>query len=413
MIFLLFFLLPFQFSLGSVGGSDLAIIRLLIPLFVCAWLANGLYTKKIYLPRPLTLFFFMAFLFWTTLSLVWAENPEWAVNKIIFWWNFFPLFFVLISIFQNTEMQKRALQGLVYGGLVIGLVGITQFIAQFFLSLNTLASFLLNTLYFFLGENFANAVVEYPSIFVNIGGITFLRAFAFFPDPHIFAYYTAMLIPLAGHQALQSKSTVLEKCIPLVLLIATIVSFSRAAYVALLVASGIFIALVVQKYKKRISVPAVLLVITVFLLVTFSPIATRFISSFSAQDGSVTERSRLWQEALVNIKISPLTGVGLGNYPLTVKPSAEPREPIYVHNLYLDMAVEIGIIGLALFLLFILSCLPHPSFSASTPLSYRFALSLSLIIFLTHSFFEYPLFSVHILPLLLIILALLYVEKIR
>jgi putative inorganic carbon (hco3(-)) transporter len=151
--------------------------------------------------------------------------------------------------------------------------------------------------------------------------------------------------------------------------------------------------------------------VTLTVAIVMSPIATRFTSSFSSQDGSVSERSRLWKEAVTNIEDHPLTGVGIGNYPLRVKPSASPREPIYVHNLYLDIAVELGLIGLGLFLFFVFSCLPKFSFPNETILSYRLALFLSLSIFLAHSFFEYPLFSVHILPLLLSILALLYEDK--
>lgn len=409
--FLIFFLLPFQFSLGSFGTSDVPILRLVTPLIVLIWAAHNLISKKWPLPKPLPLFAFTAFLGWMTLSFFWAENPSWAIRKIVFWLSFFPIFLVLISYFQIKEVRQKSLQGLVWGGAAIALVGIIQFSLQFFIPLSVLSEVIFASLPFFLGENFAGTVAQYPSIFVNIGGITFLRALAFFPDPHIFAYYVAMLIPLAGYLAFQKHAGLREKIIPAILLLATLLSFSRASYVALLTSGIILGAIGIWQLRKKISVPAVLALLGIGVFLAFSPIATRFVSSFSIEDGSVSERSRLNHEALTYIKDAPFTGVGLGNYPLLVKPSAEPREPIYVHNLYLDIAVEIGLVGLFFFLLFIFSCLPKPIFSPGILLSYQTALLLSLIIFLTHSLFEYPLFSLHVLPLFLIIIALLYVEK--
>lgn len=410
--FLIFFLIPFQFSLGSLGASDVPILRLLVPLLVFIWLAQSLLTKKWLLPKPLTLFALTGFLGWMILSGFWAENPEWAFRKMLFWISFFPLFLVLSALFQNPKMREHSLRGLVWGGAAIALVGIIQFSLQFFIPLSVLSEKLFPILRFFLGANFGSAVEAYPSIFVNIAGTTFLRAFAFFPDPHIFAYYTAMILPLASYTALKRDSQWSAKAIPVLLLLATLLSFSRASYVALLVAGAVFGSMCLWHLRQKISVPALLVVTGAVVLLTMSPIAARFSSSFLAEDGSVSERSRLWQEAMVNIGHAPLLGVGLGNYPLLVKPTALPREPIYVHSLYLDMTVEIGIIGLWLFLLFIFSCLP-PLTKASPReiLSYSNALYLSLIIFLTHSLFEYPLFSLHILTLFLTLLALLYVEK--
>jgi O-antigen ligase len=409
--FLFFLILPFHISLGTVGSSDILSIRLLIPLLIFLWASFVFIKRKIFLPTPLTLFTLSTFLVWMLLSLTWAENGSWAIRKIVFWLSFFPFFLVLISLFQDKEVRTQAIRGLLWGGALISLVGIFQFLAQFFIPVPVLAQIIFQHLSLFLGINFGAAVTQYPSIFVNIGGHTVLRAFGFFPDPHIFAYYTGMLLPLASYWALQKRSTVLEKTFPFCLVIATLLSFSRASYVALI---GTFLlagCLYFFHYKKKFSVPLLFTTIGVIVLLFLSPIATRFQSSFSSSDGSVTERTRLWQEAIENMKDHPFTGVGLGNYPLQVKPSAEPREPIYVHNLYLDMIVEIGIVGLSLFLLFLFSCLPKFCFRGEKFLSYQLALFFSLSIFLLHSFFEYPLFSVHILTLLLTLLAFLYVEK--
>jgi len=49
----------------------------------------------------------------------------------------------------------------------------------------------------------------------------------------------------------------------------------------------------------------------------------------------------------------PVFGVGLGNYSREVSPLAVYRNPITSHNLYLDLAAETGIFGLAAWLILI------------------------------------------------------------
>lgn len=410
-VFWFFLLLPFQFSLASVAGSDIPLIRLVIMVFFLGWLLTSLSRRKIHLTPPFILFALSAFLLWALLSLLWANNPTWSLRKVIFWCNFFPIFIVFYDLFQNELVRKKALQGLVWGGGIAATVGVIQFLSQFFVPLPELMSLSLAQLQFFLGPNFGSVVASYPSLLVNIGGVTLLRAFAFFPDPHIFAYYCGMMLPLAWYLAFQKEGRHIEKFFFGAFLVGTILSFSRASYVALLCATFAGIIVFSRYSFKKLSVGAILIFLSIIGLLFVSPVKDRLESSFSSQDGSVTERTRLWQEAATNISQRPLAGVGLGNYPLLVKPSAEPREPIYVHNLYLDIAVELGLGGLLLFLLFVGSSIPKGIKSNNPTFSYRWALVLSLLIFLTHSFFEYPLFSVHILTIFLALLALLAVEK--
>ena len=144
----------------------------------------------------------------------------------------------------------------------------------------------------------------------------------------------------------------------------------------------------------------------VIAIISVSPIGTRLFSSFSQTDGSNVERVRLWQEAAGLISLRPILGVGLGNYPLIVKPSAEYREPIYAHNLFLDITLETGLTGLFFFVGFLLLGIGsswkrwrHTSDIVSL------AIFSSLIVFSFHSFFETPIFSVHILPLFLLLMA--------
>lgn len=127
-------------------------------------------------------------------------------------------------------------------------------------------------------------------------------------------------------------------------------------------------------------------------------------SSFDTQEGSNKARISNWQQALEVIKNHPL-GVGIGMYSLEIDPSAEYREPIYAHNLYLDIAAEFGIPAVIIFVMLLFFA--GKNFWQATRKQPFFAAGVaSIAIFSVHSLVENPLYSVHVLPLILIIIAL-------
>jgi O-antigen ligase len=117
----------------------------------------------------------------------------------------------------------------------------------------------------------------------------------------------------------------------------------------------------------------------------------------------------MWSAATHLIQEHPLLGVGLGNYSTAIKPTASYRDPIYAHNLFLDIAAETGILNALVFLILLFVSWWHLTRQTQTPRPTKNLLwwaSLSLIIFGTHALVETPLYSVHILPLLIALLAL-------
>lgn len=407
-----FFVIPFQWALAPLPGIDLALIRLFTLFIVLFWFLFSFLRKKIILPTAFPSFFLSGFLFLSSFSFVWAQNREFSLRKIIFLWSFLPLFFVLSSFFQESrDRTKKVFSFLLAGGFIVSLVALTQFSLQFILGVEKIFSIWTGqVLPFFLGATFGQAVSSYPSLLVNISGNTILRASGFFPDPHMFSLYIGMLIPLAvgrffsENQALRRRYGFLV----LTLVLADLLAFSRGGYLAifagLIFFFGVYFYSSTLNFKKIIVVT--IFVPAVFFLLSLSPVASRFVSTFTLTDGSNSERVRLWKEAIEHIKERPLLGVGLGNYPLLVKPSAEYREPIYAHNLYLDIALEVGLIGLAFFVGLLLS-VARIQWKLWKNQKNIFALSLlaSLIVFAAHSFFESPIFSVHVLPAFLLILA--------
>ena len=139
---------------------------------------------------------------------------------------------------------------------------------------------------------------------------------------------------------------------------------SQAGLVALGVASLLGVAFAGRARPWAIAgvLASVLVLATYYTFVT-APVAIQTITS---QD-NVSGRESLWSVAAAVVKDHPLRGVGAGNF-VVVEPSYAasdlnlPRadlvvRPELVHNSYLQVTAEMGIVGLACFLSVIGCCL--------------------------------------------------------
>ena len=351
---------------------------------------------------------FLSVWFWAVFSVFDAEEPSWAWRKLFFLFSFLPLYFVFLEKTDEDDGSGISLsQSLVFGAFFSALIGIFQVAAQFFIPVGTLFVWWTKVLLpFFLGNSFSSVVMEYPSLLVHISGQTVMRASAFFPDPHMHAFFLGAALPFAIFFSI-SRNSVFWKWVAGTIFIADLLTFSRGAYLGLIVA---FLGIMMHFLFRRNSY-AVKFFFGVCFMITFflipQPVSERFWSSFSREDGSVSARLVIYAEAVDTLGKHPLLGVGLGNYPLTVKPSAERREPIYAHNLWLDFAVEIGIIGTLFFFFFYVKTIWIMYMrSRDRTKSFSLAIFCSLLIFFGHSLVETPIFSVQVLPIRLFVLAI-------
>ena len=225
----------------------------------------------------------------------------------------------------------------------------------------------------------------------------------------MFSFYVGMAVPAALmlYLTLPARPKI-WLFVFFVLLLADLLSFSRGGYAGLLLSGAwlLLISGVLRQWNMRKVIVSLCLAVLFSVGIGVTPFGERLVSSFSQEDGSNRERLRLWQEATQYIGERPLVGTGLGNYPLLVKPSASYREPIYAHNLFLDIALELGLVGLGLFLALVGRAVKGAWDARHRAESLGGIIVLSLMVFLGHAVFETPLFSVHILPVLLLFLAL-------
>lgn len=412
----LYLLLPFQVALNPLPGFDVASVRVIIPFLFILWLITSLISRKIWIASRIQTPLLLSFLFLSAFSLVNAHEISWGLRKLLFLFSFFPLYFVLAAMLDSEEKIVQLTKYIVFGSFALSIVGIFQFLLQFVFSFETLFRFWTRfVLPPFLGASFAQSVADYPSIFVNIGGRTMMRAVAVFPDPHMLSFYLGMTAPLAiGIATLKFNESGTLAALPkrrsfffimaATILLADFLTFSRGGYLGVI--SGLLFLLVLQyrHWSARIKKTIFAFVVLTAIIITASPIGTRLVSSFNANEGSNQGRIEMWRAATNTISEHPFLGVGLGNYSLAIKPSAEYRDPIYAHNLFLDIAAETGIVNALLFLALLLTS-AYALFKQSRKSPFFLWPAVSIVIFTAHSLVETPLYSVHVVPLLIFLLA--------
>jgi O-antigen ligase len=423
-LLLLVFYLPFQVALNLTAGFDVASGRALILLFFIIWIFRGLKNKKIEIDFSLQTLLLSVFLFLAALSLTQSFEMDRAFRKLLVFYSVFPLYFVLTSFACDRKFILRAVRYLFVGALVISIFGLAQFFAQFCFGINPLLDFFAKVIApVFYGNTFASEVVANLSWLANVGGVTLLRAFAIFPDPHVFSFYLGLIIPLVFALMFLDKDSLKEAgflenkrlfyLIFITLILAELFTFSRGGYLGM--AASFFVMMILlrrhfTKLQKR-----VLLSLAVFGMIFISfvntSILTRFLSSFDLQEGSNVERMKNWQQGWDIFSNNFITGIGIGNYSFYMDPTVDYRTPIYAHNLYLDLGAELGIFALFVWVLLIaITILELYRASKKTQdktVSYL-ALGLigSLVWYSAHSFFDDSIYAPNILSMLVVIISL-------
>jgi len=209
-----------------------------------------------------------------------------------------------------------------------------------------------------LGLGFLTETAEVHKQELSVGLVS--RVQGTLGHPNSYAMYLMTVIPfLLGF--LFSKTRLLFKVLAGIMvcigILALVFSLSRSAWINLLVI--ICIVLVLATRRKRIGLQAAIRLAGATALVLFglSLFGPRIILSrlTSPDQGSAYVRITLAQTALAVIKDHPWVGVGLNNYSVVVPKYGAPlfgHSPL-VHNAFLLIAAETGVVGLIPFLGFL------------------------------------------------------------
>lgn len=375
-----------KFQYGTIGIYFFEII-----LFF--WILLNLFILKKFYHKKL-LFSVLLFAIYASLSFLWASNKPIA---------FYFLTPLLLGSCSFLILQKKILKFKKFTFVFIssvflqGLLGIYQFLNQIIHSNKWLG----------ISEHLA---WQGGASVIETSSERFLRAYGGMPHPNILGGFLVIAILLGVGAYLKAASD--EKFWKYFLLVSSVINFftllatfSRSALLALFF--GLFLLFIYYLYNKRLfQIKNILFLITTFSLISFlffysfsNLLASRLDASSRLEKKSIDERLVYIREAQKIIAHQPLLGTGIGNYTETVLKNKNAPTEIWriqpVHNIYLLIFAELGIVGFSLFLfivLFVICDLLNSFVKENTNRVIFATITLSLLIL---SFFDHWLWTTH------------------
>ncbi|GAI58652.1 unnamed protein product, partial [marine sediment metagenome] len=202
---------------------------------------------------------------------------------------------------------------------------------------------------------------------IVVEGTKMIRPYGSLPHPNLLAAFLVLSIFCFYFLWLNKKSSFIKNCFLLtvfcLLIFALGLTFSRLIILTFLLASLIYFIFtfwrIVQTpdkelFKRIISIFLLFAVLcSLFIVLAWPEISSRWQISLTEQ--SVGLRVFYNQTAFLIIKEHPWLGIGLGNFVWEIRQTLDLlsswiHQP--VHNVYLLIASEIGLFGLAVFFIF-------------------------------------------------------------
>lgn len=217
----------------------------------------------------------------------------------------------------------------------------------------------LNGWLYFLGERtFTGGTPGIAN--VSLGGDLLLRPYGTFPHPNVLAGYLLLTIILAWfylvHQQ-QHSLRVIGAATLVLCSIALLMTFSRVAIaVWIIMVLSAFARIIMQQavsHKKLFGLLITSIVVFILVSLPFSQDVLLRFTQTSIFEEAATQRITLIMSAITMILHHPITGVGLLQFIPALAPLQEPLSiGLYlqpVHNIFLLITAEAGLIGLGLF----------------------------------------------------------------
>ena len=192
------------------------------------------------------------------------------------------------------------------------------------------------------------------------------RATSFFDNPNPLAGYANLIIPVSFGMLMTSVclwERITLGIFTVLSIIIWVFTFSRTGWLSLVLTMILVFSLIKVKKKRVVLVLVVFFAISAILsLSSNTNIRGKFIetTTLNAAKGSLGVRALGYPIGLNMVKDDLILGIGIGNYPLLIKKYTKVYElthylQVYdltrhhLHNLYLQLFVETGFMGLSAF----------------------------------------------------------------
>lgn len=174
-----------------------------------------------------------------------------------------------------------------------------------------------------------------------------------FGNPNDMALHLVTMIPLAVCLGIASRSRVIRLVyfgMAMLFVAANTVTFSRGGFLGLIAASAVLIWKLGRKHRMNVSIASIV-VGTLFILIAPGNYGVRILSIFGLAadpNGSSNERQELLKLSIL-VSLRNPWGIGIGNFPIV------SSRNLVTHNAYTQVSSELGLLGLAVYLIFIIS----------------------------------------------------------
>lgn len=333
----------YEYGKLSLYLSEIVLIILFLT-FIISWIFKGISKNKM---RKSFVFSFL-FLVIASLGYIIANDKQMFSYGILRLSEAVFLLFVLSKI--KFDFFKLAIS-FVASMLIHASLGVYQFFSQAILA----------NKYFGISEQIAS---NYGPSVIKTGTERILRAYGGMSHPNILGGFIViailfLLIIFLKHYLKANSTIKIGLCLILFLLsMGLVLTFSRSAYLALFISTVFLLAYFIYKKKFNEIMPFMIILflsLAINFFVFHDLIITRIFSSDISSDTSGIERVELNKQAINIIKNNALLGVGLGNYiPYVFSNNAHQLEIWQyqpVHNIFLLLLSETGILGILTFLL--------------------------------------------------------------
>lgn len=363
------------------------------------------------------------------LSLWGAVNPAVGLKKIIFLLNLLLLYPAASAVSREPGGFLKIIRAGLTASYLMLAIAFLQLVAVFRYPLFVFWQFWADkVIAAFYGQNLAG-LLSYSntwfSYFADKPPV--LRLFSLMPDSHSFAMFLITALIFISFTLLQGDNWKRKRWWILAGLVqlGIILSGSRGAWLSIF--PVLLIVFCVWRRFRNLLFQKIFKILLVFFLMFimasfYPPLLYRFqdwqsgqisesekgeIFAFLKRAKSISDisetsnlgRWEIWQKSFESLIKKPLLGVGFGNYPLVLKQEiSSAKKGASAHNLYLDLAAELGFLGLIFLVLIFYEFLKRSWLGAKgarDPVlrSYAVAFGVFFIWILVYSFFDVVLLN--------------------
>ena len=236
-------------------------------------------------------------------------------------------YFLVANLLRTTERIERMAAAMLIAALIVAAVGVFQYVT-----------------------GSAESTWQDTTMFSDISG----RVVSTFANPNVLAEYLVMMLPICGAMLITSKRGTERAFYPLTFImlgLCLVFTWSRGAWLGFLAGAAMFLLIWSRKFMVAgwfglMAVPALPFILP-------PNIVSRFASIGNISDGSTSYRVSIWKGVSKIIKEYFFSGIGVGEaafkniYPLYSHEGIELAP--HSHSLYFQILVEVGILGLILF----------------------------------------------------------------